>query len=106
MSRLRVQKCGRHIVVLDENLNPVGYCHYRWEVEPTEEENPKRGDSQLPIGYIYELQLENSVRGLGLASHVMNTIAFWVRLATSVYQPLDCLHSISYVWHFVLYTIR
>jgi hypothetical protein len=61
----------------------VGYCHYRWEVYPPEDE---RSDGEgggaaelLPVGYIYEVQLEAGVRALGLGSLMLRLLEAWVR---------------------------
>jgi GNAT superfamily N-acetyltransferase len=85
-----VQEDGRHIVAYGPQGKPVGYCHYRWETDPLDEEKVDKWDLQVPVGYIYELQLHANVRGLGLASHLMETIATWVsnsQYLSSTFSP-------------------
>lgn len=73
-----MQAHGRHIVARAADGAAVGYCHYRWEVDPPEAER-EHGATVTAVAYVYELQLERAARGHGLARHLMACVAAWVR---------------------------
>lgn len=58
----------------------MGYCNYRWELDPPESEADSEDEIEA-VGYVYELQLEPRARGHGLARHLMDVVGSWVRAA-------------------------
>ncbi|KAL9234587.1 hypothetical protein vseg_009443 [Gypsophila vaccaria] len=55
--------CEKKISMSEDNLDIVGFVHYRFTLE-----------EDLPVLYIYELQLESDIQGMGLGRFLMQLL--------------------------------